>query len=50
MEKSKYLFLSLKIMTKHSKEATKEHNEHKWTTWEQAERIALDHKNKRKHT
>jgi hypothetical protein len=27
----------------HSKAAQKEHSEHPWTTWEQAERIALDH-------
>jgi hypothetical protein len=34
---------------KHSKEATKEKSEHPWATWHQAEQIALDHQNKRKH-
>lgn len=33
---------------KHSKEATKEKKEHPWTTWKQAEQIALDHKRKHK--
>jgi hypothetical protein len=33
---------------KHSKEVTKEHKEHPWTTWKQAERIALDHSKKKK--
>ena len=32
----------------HSKAATKEHTEHKWTTWAQAERIAADHAKKHK--
>jgi hypothetical protein len=36
-------------MPKHSKEAIKEKSEHKWATWKEAERIAQDHKNKRKH-
>lgn len=29
---------------KHTKAAIKEKKEHPWTTWGQAEKIALDHK------
>jgi hypothetical protein len=31
----------------HSKAAIKEHKEHPWTNWAQAERIAADHKKKK---
>jgi hypothetical protein len=36
------------LMPSHSKQATKEKNEHPWTTWKQAEQIAADHAKKKK--